>query len=302
MCQGIFWGDYDLPYAEKTKVCIKCGKEKPITSFTVVSRRKDGHNGMCKDCHNKRARGYYDNTYRDKGKFPAAHIRATRVCIDCGDEKPIGEFRNNRKGWYAKYCKVCSRKRDVKRGQVERESKVLASGVVRCRGICFQFKPVDDFSLNENTGERNERCTACTELVSNTLASLIQLPVSDGTKQCARCDVVKPIGDFRAYKAGYTERHCDMCRSRQTRMKTYGISVAVLLEVEAITACQVCGKKVIHYTKVKRDMANTDHCHGTEKLRGVLCTSCNTADRHPATLRKLADYFENPPFWNGNTP
>ena len=49
----------------ETKVCSKCGRELPITEFTLDKRNKDGHVGRCMDCVNAYQRESYA---RKKGK------------------------------------------------------------------------------------------------------------------------------------------------------------------------------------------------------------------------------------------
>ena len=36
--------------AELTKVCQRCGREKPLSQFYHNSTKSDYHNGICKDC------------------------------------------------------------------------------------------------------------------------------------------------------------------------------------------------------------------------------------------------------------
>lgn len=56
------------------------------------------------------------------------------------------------------------------------------------------------------------------------------------------------------------------------------------------TACEVCGA-------VPRNYICFDHCHTTNKFRGWLCNSCNSAlgyaRDNPDLLRKLAAYLES---------
>ena len=49
----------------ETKVCKKCGRELPITKFTLNKTSKDGHVGKCRDCVNAYQR---ENYARKKSK------------------------------------------------------------------------------------------------------------------------------------------------------------------------------------------------------------------------------------------
>jgi hypothetical protein len=53
--------------------------------------------------------------------------------------------------------------------------------------------------------------------------------------------------------------------------------------------CEVCGRDL-------SDKKCIDHCHTTEKIRGVLCNNCNTAlglvGDSVQTLSKLIRYLE----------
>lgn len=73
--------------------------------------------------------------------------------------------------------------------------------------------------------------------------------------------------------------------------KNYGLSVE---QYEALVTaqggvCALCGG-----TQSRR--LDVDHCHDTEKVRGLLCTSCNNGlgrfKDNPEVLRRAADYLE----------
>lgn len=40
------------------KICLKCGKDKPMNEFGLRSRNKDGRETHCKECHNEEVRQY----------------------------------------------------------------------------------------------------------------------------------------------------------------------------------------------------------------------------------------------------
>lgn len=51
----------DGPSAPRTKLCTKCGKEKPISAFSRNAASLDGLQVWCKDCLNEKAKAYYQN-------------------------------------------------------------------------------------------------------------------------------------------------------------------------------------------------------------------------------------------------
>ena len=62
----------------ETKVCKKCGRELPITEFSLNKASKDGHVARCKDCINAYQR---ENYARKKGKT-MAHANPNPVLLN----------------------------------------------------------------------------------------------------------------------------------------------------------------------------------------------------------------------------
>ena len=126
-----------------------------------------------------------------------------------------------------------------------------------------------------------------------------------GTKRCADCEEVKPLGEFPVRSTGYVYAYCKRCNTRRAvewsarnrERKTanerervarnperetekrrnshykrrYGISYAEvrsLLEKQSFM-CAICKGKVCE------DRLVVDHCHGSGDVRGILCNLCN---------------------------
>lgn len=95
----------------------------------------------------------------------------------------------------------------------------------------------------------------------------------NGTKLCSNCGEVKPLSDFVAYKKGkYVTRvaSCKQCNDFYARSKKYRIT-----KEEYITMiksqdykCKICGEK---------KALVIDHCHKSDRVRGLLCDNCNMA-------------------------
>jgi hypothetical protein len=61
--------------------------------------------------------------------------------------------------------------------------------------------------------------------------------------------------------------------------------------------CAICGSPPTGTRS--HGLLAIDHCHDTLKIRGLLCNNCNNGlgrfKDNPDSLRKAADYLENPP-------
>ena len=100
-------------------------------------------------------------------------------------------------------------------------------------------------------------------------------------KTCPKCGLSKEDSEFhkRTLKSGKIglQHKCKSC-STKVRKQYYKPHSSIRLklklsqeEIDVITApgaCQVCGSS---------ERLCIDHCHDTEKPRGLLCHKCNTA-------------------------
>lgn len=102
----------------------------------------------------------------------------------------------------------------------------------------------------------------------------------EDTKYCPDCKEVKPLFEFGVSFNGRksSQSFCIECEKKRKRedhiFQTYGISLKdydKMLEKQG-GKCKICG------TKTPRGYGrfHVDHCHTTNKIRGLLCHYCNT--------------------------
>lgn len=83
-----------------------------------------------------------------------------------------------------------------------------------------------------------------------------------------------------------------MCSNCYSRLKKYGITEVdyQTLLAKQNGGCAICG------SSGERRRLDVDHCHITDKIRGLLCNNCNRGLGHlkddPALLRLAATYLE----------
>lgn len=98
-----------------------------------------------------------------------------------------------------------------------------------------------------------------------------------GFKVCRLCGKTKSLSEFYFRKDSNEYRsECKTCTKERQRLKTTGWSPEDYERQWCLQEgkCAICGCTLnsSRYTK-----ASADHDHKTGKLRGILCSNCNTA-------------------------
>lgn len=147
-----------------------------------------------------------------------------------------------------------------------------------------------------------------------------QLVPAVSEKACSRCKRVLPASEFYPHRrmASGLQSHCRKCarawhherpdyvRAKNASYKSanptygtdrqrivkYGVSPGSFKEMVAAQGGKCCGcQRGLNSLK-----ACVDHCHATNRVRGILCDDCNrtlgAVRDEPDTLRRLASYLE----------
>lgn len=85
-----------------TKMCTKCGVEKPVTEFGKDASRKGGYYIYCRECV---------KTARDENKLHVKPIPDTKIRSGCGIEKSIANFskKSISRDGYNWDCRACTK-------------------------------------------------------------------------------------------------------------------------------------------------------------------------------------------------
>ncbi len=254
--------------------CNLCG-------LTFDGNRRREYCDVCKVEHQRT---------KDRERSRRRRNAATQIeCLDCGNVVP-GSRRRKR-------CEPCAARR--------------AAELQRQRRAIRQNRP----------GPRSFACQRCGEVVE----------VPEGGKAGLRkwCDTCRRAIDIEERKARYDadpERHrkaateyyrrdleTNRQRSRDAqarrradpeknqhdlrrkRSRKFGISIDQVIAVESLTGtpCPICSATMTRQRGLR--LLCIDHDHETGFVRGVLCSSCNTAlgmfNDDPTRLRAAADYL-----------
>ena len=113
------------------------------------------------------------------------------------------------------------------------------------------------------------------------------------TKLCRGCGKTKNRSEFykRWNRPGGIQSKCKECQNSKRSgyykpnekiRQQLKISDELYEELMKNDSCQICGTPLIDMNKDNRTKERhgnkkcIDHCHETKKIRGVLCTRCNT--------------------------
>lgn len=134
-------------------------------------------------------------------------------------------------------------------------------------------------------------CKQCRSLRTNPLPE----PPPPGYKRCFACKEIKTLDAFYKNPSLLSGRHswCKICACSESRQASYRKSS---LDYETVLAsqhgvCKICGQPPKEDSRL-----HIDHCHKTDKIRGLLCNNCNLGlgkfKDSPDLLRKAALYLE----------
>ena len=121
------------------------------------------------------------------------------------------------------------------------------------------------------------------------------------TKRCGDCGKFLPLNKFykRTYSSGTVglQNKCKSCQGKrrvsywkphEVMRRKFNITETQYQKMMEPDNCPTCGRVM--------EKKCIDHCHKTEKIRGVICNNCNTAlgliDDNKETLTNLIQYLE----------
>ena len=111
-------------------------------------------------------------------------------------------------------------------------------------------------------------------------------------KICNLCNKEKQIEDFvkRSNRSSGRQPYCKDCHNKKTRdkydskvmkdydlMRAYGINLKQYEELflQQNGCCKICKKHISELNNKHKKSLCVDHCHKTNKIRGLLCDKCN---------------------------
>lgn len=196
---------------------------------------------------------------------------------------------------------------------VQHHSIDLFSNRKICRR-CGEDKPLDQFETYDNGAGPRHRgtCSKC----SRSKAPEKTL----GFKECKDCGEILPVAEFyhgrkangKKYPTAYCKACCTVKRKdysyqpasksalrKRNLKRDFGITVEqyeALFQAQS-GVCAICGKPETRPNPdgTIRRLA-VDHCHVTNKVRGLCCSHCNCGLGHffdnAQMMRKAADYLD----------
>jgi predicted HTH domain antitoxin len=124
--------------------------------------------------------------------------------------------------------------------------------------------------------------------------------IASGHKTCRLCGKLLPFSDFNKSKINLDRRQsqCKNCVHNAKMLRKHNMTLAeynVMLQNQN-NGCAICECTAEHPNNIGNRWLCIDHCHKTNKVRGLLCNIHNLllghANDDPIILRKTADYAE----------
>jgi len=188
------------------------------------------------------------------------------------------------------------------------------------KSLSIQTKPGQREHTCEGCGEtfwrypNKNRGKYCSYECSHAACHVREVKPRTDPQECSRCKKMLPLADYPTDRKGLPALRCRECmqptpeRKRRSHLRKFGITLEewVALYEEQGGCCPICEKQLpelaqLHVVKPRstswnsRDW-NTDHCHTTGKVRGILCRQCNMGlgsfNENANALAKAIEYIK----------
>ncbi len=243
-----------------SKYCTKCKELKNITMFFIDRSRQDGRSVQCKEC--KKLPPLHSNKARKEG-VPDGY----KLCIYCGEVKALDNFYKSASAsdGHAGRCKVCY---DAKVHEWVENINYTEVEEKKCF-TCGKVKSAKSFSRKRASNDGyNSSCRSCTTAYNRSRHSSDLYSLHKQRENNLK----------NGYNLTFTEYD------------------AIFQSQSGVCAC--CGREETAFSRVANSFQrlSVDHCHRTNKIRGLLCSNCNTAlglmHEDPANVKSLLTYIE----------
>jgi uncharacterized Zn finger protein (UPF0148 family) len=243
--------------------CV-CGTEKIIPAISVRF-------GRAKSCGCLRV-----EMGRNLGLASKGHHRFATHCDVCGAKKVARAQGRLRCEW----CRAAKRVENEETPEHRLERKEVARGLARLSRKAF-------FQKEENRLSRR--------LYGRGYYRKNKTKTNERQKRYRANRSPEKIAEQKEYLARWYREN--EARAYATHIKYhYGITIEEREHLLALQGghCAICPRKDCD---IKGRRLHVDHCHKTNRVRGLLCTRCNLAigqmEDDPERLRRAADYLES---------
>lgn len=228
------------------RICRECGEEKPLSTEFFEKRSDNGlYRHICLSCLRAQQRDRYSKTHRDKQVAKAEKLSK--------EDKLFSEGKFE--------CSHCKQIQNLSAFNKHKQGRLGIETI--CKNCKQYFK---DKRAKENGALRT--CRKCGKVATNTTE--LELFVKDKNSVFGRFNLCK-----ECHTQSDSNRYYN--NSLEKRVKKFGITVEQYNQFvkDQNNCCAIC-KKPKEQFDGRGNNFHIDHCHTTGKVRGLLCSNCNT--------------------------
>ena len=277
------------------KTCSRCKETKLIDDFSGDKATKDGRNGRCRTCL-KEIKSDPDVIARRLAKKQLVErqeklvAKGMLLCLVCDGEKPIDQFSRSKD-----YSVGNRSKLRLGRAHMCKECRHLKYANKMANDEDYQQRMVDKAKKEELLDEGLKACTKCKEILSLDSFYNSGLQCNKGkTARCRKCSEEDKLErNTTPWIQAYRYQAKNLARYNMT-MDDY-----CRMWVKQEGRCIYC--RGWYIGRKDKFLFCVDHCHeaeknGVMKVRGLSCTTCNTAlgmvKDDIGTLENMIDVLE----------